>query len=97
MYVNELLFYVQRKKALGGGTVMDLGVYAIQFCQFVFEQEPLSIQATGLLNDEGVDIEATAELKYGNNRVAKIKTSFLKTLSDDAKVVGTKGTMTVCL
>lgn len=76
---------------------MDLGVYAIQFCQFVFEQEPLSIQATGLLNDEGVDIEVTAELKYGNNRVGKIRTSFLKTPSNEAIIVGTKGTMTVCL
>lgn len=75
---------------------MDLGVYAIQFCQFVFEQEPLSIQARGMLNDDGVDIEVTAELKYSNNRVGKMKTSFLERLSNGAKIVGTKGTMTVC-
>lgn len=83
---------------MGGGTILDLGVYAIQFCQFVFEQEPLSIHASGVLSDdEGIDVEVNAELKYRNNGVAKIKTSFLENLSGEAKVVGTKGTITVCL
>lgn len=80
---------------MGGGTTYDLGVYAIQFCQFIFEQEPLSIHATGVLNDDGVDVEVTAVLEYSNNGVAKMKTSFLETLSNGAKIVGTKGTMTV--
>lgn len=82
-------------KALGGGTVLDLGVYTTQFCQFVFEQEPISIKASGKLNDDGVDVEMTAELKYGNDRVARMRTSFLELLSNEAKIVGTKGTMTV--
>lgn len=83
---------------MGGGTILDLGVYAIQFCQFIFEEEPLSIQATGVLNDDDVDVEVTAEFKYSNNGVARIKTSFLEQLSNEAKIVGSNGTtMTVCL
>lgn len=74
---------------------MDLGVYTIQFCQFIFEQEPVSIQATGVLSDDGIDIEVTAQLRYSNNGVAKMKTSFLEKLSDGAIVKGSKGTMTV--
>lgn len=82
---------------MGGGTTLDIGVYAIQFCQFVYEQEPISIQATGVLNDDEVDVEVIAELKYSNNGVAKIKTSFLERFSNEAKIVGTNGTMRVCL
>lgn len=80
---------------MGGGTVLDLGVYTIQFCQWIFQKEPVSIKATGTVNDDGVDMDVVAELHYGNNKVAKMRTSFLENLSNTAKIVGTKGTMTV--
>lgn len=83
------------KNALGGGSVLDLGVYNIQFCQFIFREEPKSIKATGTLNGDGVDLEMSAELKYSGNKVGKIRSSLIETLSNTAKIVGTKGTMTV--
>lgn len=48
-----------------------------------------------MLNDNGVDVEMCAELIYSSNRVAKIKTSVLKELSNAAKIIGTNGEMTV--
>lgn len=80
---------------MGGGTILDLGVYTIQFGQFIFKDAPISIKASGLLNDDGVDIEVTAELKYPGNKVANMKTSFLETIDNDTKIIGTKGTMKV--
>lgn len=74
---------------------MDLGIYTIQFCQLVFGREPISIKATGKLNDDGVDMEAEALLDYGNNQVGKIKSSFLEHLTNSATIIGSKGTMTV--
>lgn len=74
---------------------MDLGIYTIQFCQLVFQKEPISIKAIGSLNDDGIDMEMEAELNYGNNKVGKIKTSFLEHITNSAKIIGTKGTMTV--
>lgn len=83
------------KKDLGGGTILDLGIYTIQFCQWVFQQAPKSIKATGKLNEDGVDIEMTAEINYGDNQVGKIKTSALNDLKNTATVIGTKGKITV--
>lgn len=80
---------------MGGGSLLDLGIYTIQFCQLIFQKEPISIKATGLLNDDGVDMEMEAELNYGDNKVGKIKTSFLKHITNCAKVIGTKGSMAV--
>lgn len=80
---------------MGGGTVLDLGVYVIQCCQWVFQQAPKSITATGKINEEGVDLEMTAEINYGDNRVGKVKTSAMEALSKKAKIVGTKGQITV--
>lgn len=87
--------FLNRKKALGGRTILDLGVYTIQFCQWVFRNEPLSIRATGIVNYDGVDMDVEAEFNYGNSKTAKMRTSFLENLDNAARIVGTKGTMTV--
>lgn len=84
-----------RKKELGGGTVLDLAVYTIQIAQLVFQQAPLSIEATGKLNDEGVDLEVNMKLVYGDNKIATMKTSALNELGNQAKIVGTKGEIVV--
>lgn len=87
--------FCHRKKELGGGTILDLGVYAIQLCQWVFQQAPKSITATGTLNEAGVDLTMEGEIRYGANEVGYIKTSAMKTLKNSAKIVGTKGEITV--
>lgn len=84
-----------RKKELGGGTVLDLGVYVIQLSQWVFQQAPKSIEATGTLNANGVDVDMQAEIKYGADEVAHVSTSALKKLSNTATIRGTKGEVTV--
>lgn len=43
------------EKELGGGALLDIGVYCLQFVLMVFNGErPESIQATGVLLDSGV-------------------------------------------
>jgi dihydrodiol dehydrogenase / D-xylose 1-dehydrogenase (NADP) len=83
------------QKALGGGTILDLGVYTIQVSQWAFRQAPSKIVATGKVNDEGVDMEMKGELTYPNGGVARIHTSGLETLKNTATVKGTKGSITV--
>lgn len=74
---------------------MDLGVYTIQFAQFIFRDEPVSISAKGKLNENGVDVETEVELKYKNGGVARFKTSALEELSNKANIRGSKNFMTV--
>lgn len=66
-------------------------------CQWIYQEEPKSIKATGKLNEDGVDLEMTAELNYGNNKIARIKSNALKTENNTARIVGTKGQITVRL
>lgn len=84
-----------RKKDLGGGTILDLGVYVIQFAQYVLRQQPKSIEATGKLNEEGVDTEVHIKINYSDDVVANLTTSSLRELSNKAVVTGTKGQITV--
>ncbi len=43
------------KKGLGGGAVMDLGIYAIQLALLVLGEEPERVIATGYLNEYGME------------------------------------------
>lgn len=85
------------KKSLGGGTILDLGVYTIQISQMVFGAEPVTIKARGQLNDDGVDVETEVEMLYPCGGVAKFKTSALQVLKNHAVIRGAAGSMTVSI
>lgn len=81
-------------KELGGGTILDLGVYTIQAALWAFREAPLEVTATGKLNTEGVDTEVEAVLKFTNG-VTHLKTSALEELDNTFTIKGTKGTIKV--
>ncbi|XP_017889568.1 trans-1,2-dihydrobenzene-1,2-diol dehydrogenase-like [Ceratina calcarata] len=83
-------------KSLGAGTVLDLGVYGIQFANWVFNNEmPETVQATGCLSQEEIDVSVSASFIYKGNRTATIITHSLVTLPNEAYVIGTKGMIKV--
>ncbi|CAD7085588.1 unnamed protein product [Hermetia illucens] len=83
------------KKTMGGGTVLDLGVYTIQVSQWAFREPPKSIKATGELNEEGCDLAMKAELTYPNGGKSFIETSAKSVLDNTATIIGTKGQITI--
>lgn len=83
-------------KNLGGGTILDLGVYGIQFACLIFGNEmPHTIQATGCLNEEGVDQSASINFLYKGNHTATILTHSRVDLPNEAYIIGTKGMIKV--
>ncbi|XP_066598077.1 trans-1,2-dihydrobenzene-1,2-diol dehydrogenase-like [Prorops nasuta] len=91
---------VQRlnQKKLGGGTILDLGVYCLQFLLLVFgNEEPEKIKATGFVNNDGVDVSTSATLLFKGNRTATVLTHSLVNLPNEAIVIGTKGIIKVPL
>ncbi|XP_029177596.1 trans-1,2-dihydrobenzene-1,2-diol dehydrogenase-like [Nylanderia fulva] len=83
-------------KELGGGTILDLGIYCLQFVSLVYNNEmPESIKATGILNEDGVDMSMSAILLYKGNRTATIITQGFVNLSNEAYICGTKGIIRV--
>jgi dihydrodiol dehydrogenase / D-xylose 1-dehydrogenase (NADP) len=76
---------------LGGGAVLDVGVYPISLATMVFGERPSTIYATGWLTSTGVGEFACITLKYSGERVAQLSCSIGVDLSNDAVVYGTKG------
>ncbi|XP_065075249.1 trans-1,2-dihydrobenzene-1,2-diol dehydrogenase-like [Ochlerotatus camptorhynchus] len=84
-----------RMRHLGGGTVLDLGVYNIQLALWVFQEFPGEIVAEGKSNEENVDIETNVKLRFPGGGVATMKANGVKQLSNTAVITGTKGTITL--
>jgi predicted dehydrogenase len=76
---------------LGGGALLDLGVYTVDFARLLLG-DPDRVEATGSLASTGVDAEQTLHLSWAGGAQALLDTSLLARLPGTALVVGTRGT-----
>ncbi|KAK7099402.1 hypothetical protein V1264_003545 [Littorina saxatilis] len=89
---------VQRltKKEMGGGGLMDLGCYTVQYANLVFREQPEKIIAVGDLTEEGVDRSGTVVLKYKGGSMAVLCYSFDNALGqNNITLYGSKGNLQV--
>jgi predicted dehydrogenase len=76
--------------ALGGGALLDLGVYVVSFAQMLLGT-PERMVAAGSLFPSGADAEASLLLDHGDGRTATLMTSLRNALPGQARVFGTTG------
>ncbi|XP_047437004.1 trans-1,2-dihydrobenzene-1,2-diol dehydrogenase-like [Mugil cephalus] len=90
------LLHVPRRvqKELGGGALLDVGIYCLQYILMVYNGEkPESIQAVGFCQDTGVDETMVVTMKFSNNRMAVFTCSVGIQMPKNIIIVGTKGTI----
>lgn len=80
--------------ALGGGAILDLGVYAVSFAQH-FLGTPERVVATGTRYPNGTDASAAIALQYADGRAASLWCSFTAETPGRALVMGTAGSIEV--
>ena len=76
--------------ALGGGALLDVGVYVVSFAQMLLGT-PERVVAAGSLFPSGADAEAALLLDHGDGRTATLMTSLRNALPGQARVFGTTG------
>jgi len=98
---NHMIFnkYLERikSKELGGGVILDLGVYPIQLACLLFDHEmPTEIKCTGhLMSPNGVDESCTIVLLYSNERMAQLNVSVGCGPYSSVAAVGEKGVIQI--
>lgn len=76
---------------LGGGALLDVGVYVMNFASLVFGDEIEKITSTAVMTDTGVDAQNSITLTYPGGEMAVLNSS-LRVLSDRKGIIyGTKG------
>jgi predicted dehydrogenase len=79
---------------LGGGALLDRGVYPLTLAQ-VLLGTPESVEATGEMRDDGLDLTASVFLRYGGGRFAHALTSLAVFVGAGATVGGSRGVVTL--
>jgi glucose-fructose oxidoreductase len=88
---------IRLKKAMGGGPLMDMGVYPINASRYLFRDEPVEVTGVGANSGDArfkeVHEMATAVLRFPGERLAVLTCSFGAAPADSYQVVGTKGAL----
>lgn len=79
------------KSELGGGALLDVGVYVMNFASLVFGNDIQSITSTAVMTESGVDAQNSITLTYPGGEMAILNSS-LWVLSDRQGIIyGTGG------
>src|ERR1700749_4228456 len=76
--------------ALGGGTLMDIGIYNVFMAMSVLGK-PVVIEASMTPTENGVDKQCAVLFKYHNGAMAQLFSSFETNLGIEADIAGTNG------
>ncbi|MFE0643818.1 Gfo/Idh/MocA family protein [Streptomyces sp. NPDC058877] len=79
-----------RDPAVGGGALLDLGVYPVSFAQLLLG-EPSAVRAHALLSPEGVDLNTGVLLGWESGASALLSCSLVADTPLTASVTGTRG------
>jgi predicted dehydrogenase len=80
--------------AMGGGALLDLGVYALSFA-FHFLGRPTGIEAQAVIGPTGVDEQVAVLLTFAGERQAVLTASLRTRMSNDAAILGDAGMIRV--
>lgn len=79
---------------LGGGVLMDLGVYPLSLAQQLVGS-PQDFERLFVEGDTGVEEQAALLLRYHSNCLASISCSFRTNMSNDCLIMGTAGSLRI--
>jgi predicted dehydrogenase len=77
--------------AMGGGALLDLGIYPISFASMVFGGPPQNITSSATLGETGVDERFGALFEYPAGGRAAISAGFGGYFEDEIVLLGTAG------
>jgi dihydrodiol dehydrogenase / D-xylose 1-dehydrogenase (NADP) len=77
--------------ALGGGALLDVGIYPVSFASMVFGGKPESFKSYVEMGPTGVDEKAAVIMEYPGKKFANLGFSVNSSMSNEAIVSGTKG------
>ncbi|MCI4670164.1 MAG: Gfo/Idh/MocA family oxidoreductase [Bacteroidia bacterium] len=77
--------------SLGGGALLDVGIYPIMFASMVFGDSPTEIQSLASKAPTGVDYQSAYLFQYKNGAIASLSSGFESSGTMDAMIVGTEG------
>ena len=80
---------------LGGGALLDLGIYPVSLASMVYGQQPKKIVSTVHRAKTGVDDHSAITFEYESGATASVHCSSRVRMKNQARIYGTKGSITL--
>jgi dihydrodiol dehydrogenase / D-xylose 1-dehydrogenase (NADP) len=80
---------------LGGGALLDVGVYTISLASMVFGQPPSRIASMADIGQTGVDEQSAMVLGYDKGRLALLSCAVRTSTAQEAMIYGTEGSIRI--
>jgi len=78
---------------LGGGSLLDVGIYPISMASFIYGKQPETIKSSVRFGSTGVDEQAAIIFEYGDDRMATMSSSITLQTKRETIIYGTKGSI----
>lgn len=79
--------------ALGGGALLDLGVYPLAFALAMFGEDPEQVSGSAVVTPGGVDDQSSFSLRWSDGRFAALSCSMSAAGGARGRLVGTAGSI----
>ena len=76
---------------LGGGALLDVGIYAVSFASMVFGEQPTRVASLAQMGETGVDEQAALVFGYSKGQLANLYTSVRATTPQEVWILGSEG------
>ena len=76
---------------LGGGSLLDVGIYVISFASMIFKKPPEEVVGLCHIGDWGSDEQGAVILKYDNGEIADLTFALRTAAVNEAYILGTEG------
>ncbi len=77
--------------AMGGGALLDVGVYTVAMAQTLFGMAPERMEAVGTFTEAGVDAQCALTLRYQSGAIARLFSAIEVSTPHDAWIYGETG------
>lgn len=95
-YLENRSTDIRMDAAMGGGSIYDVGCYAIQAIRHLTDAEPVEVQAEGDIDPStGIDLTGIVRMKMSNGVHALFDCSFDMASRNDYELIGTEGSLKV--
>lgn len=81
--------------ALGGGALLDVGIYPITYAVFMLGQLPQKIVSSAILGRSDVDELNSILFEFKDGEIASLSSSIVAEIGKDAVIVGNKGKIVI--
>ena len=76
---------------LGGGALLDVGIYNIALARMIYQREPSRISSMAHIGDTGIDEQSSIILGYDNGAMAVLACAVRTSTTHEASIYGTDG------